>query len=79
MHHKSKPNQNGISINNSGHLMNQLNSLNYTTAHWNWILKCKNISLGFWASQNLPESFSQFIFSLQFTYFFYLNYLAAPK
>ena len=44
MHHKSKPNQNGISINNSGHLMNQLNSLNYTTAHWNWILKCKNIS-----------------------------------
>ena len=44
MHHKSKPNQNGISINDSGHLMNQLNSLNYTTAHWNWILKCKNIS-----------------------------------
>ena len=38
---KPKPNQNGISSNNGGRIMNRLNSLNYT-AHWNWILKCKD-------------------------------------
>ena len=40
-HLKPKPNQNGISSNNGGRIMNRLNSLNYT-AHWNWILKCKD-------------------------------------